>query len=440
MHIEAPSATIVHLRAVSLDAVQWYAVPTEEKPLGEHKHLMTIPKVKQAASDCTKITTTPERWPKYRRIKLPISDDLKKLYFDPEGDLVVNGHYLEEINEEFRHDRLPKASKQSAQPSDEHTGQQNTDLKALLERLVDNKIEVKKERELVKLRDLKNLFLINEYNGKANASQWMNQFIKECERLEISEAMRSEALRMFVGKNLNDWFLANAMKLQQDDWRGWKQSFTETYAKRGWSEIKDALLYQHYSGSLVDYANTKERKILEADREMPEKYRVIQIVIGLPAAVREEIDREKTTTFAELVAKLREQEDSVSWKKRTGRDRKQDDSKNWNREKKPDDSVASKLFVKKKPCEFCEMIGFKNNYHRLEDCKNKAKYAAAVKQSKSNDTGSSRSNREVHLNELVTAGLDDLNGGQKSGRRRDSSSSSSDSSSSSNQSGQSKNE
>lgn len=68
------------------------------------------------------------------------------------------------------------------------------------------------------LKSLKKcLFMVNDNNEKANATQWMIQFIKECERLEISEEMRSYALRMFIGKSLNDWYLSNTMKLQQSD-------------------------------------------------------------------------------------------------------------------------------------------------------------------------------------------------------------------------------
>ena len=414
LHIEAQSEAVVHLRAVSQDGIEWYALPEEEKPLGQHKHLMTITKVKQAANDCSKVTGSQPKWPKYRRIKLIVTELLKELYFDAEGDLVVNGHYLEAIVEEFRHDRLPKQSEQQQQPINQNSTAENSDLKMILERLLGDKIEAKKDRELVKLKDLKNLFMISEYDGKANAQQWLTQFIKECERLEISEPMRSEALKMFISKNLNDWYLGNTIKLAQSDWKGWKQSFTDTYSKKGWSEIRDAYRYQYYHGSLVDYANCKERKLLEADREMPEKYRVIQIVVGLPASVRDEIDREKTTTFADLVAKLREQEDSAKNKKH--RDRKRDDFRRPNHEKKsnedkPDPNVVADLFKKKKPCGFCEMIGFKNNFHRVEDCKNKTKYAEAVKQTKTKSYNSNKQqNKEVNLNELVGSG--------SSGRRR----------------------
>lgn len=423
LHIEAPSDSLVHLRAISGDGQLWFALPEDLKPIGVHKHLMTIAKVKQASADCVKITTTPPKWPKYRRIRVPITTELKPLFFDEEGDLCVYGRYPEELHGEFRHGRLTKEAVNNADQSSLNQSGLNAgsglDFKKLLERLIDDKAETKKEKELAKLKDIKNLFMVSEYDGRTNAAQWMNRFVKECERLEISDALRSEALRLFIGKNLNDWYQSNTIKLNQSDWSDWKKSFTDTYSKKGWSEIKEAYQFQYCSGSLIDYANTKERKLLEADRDMPEKYRVVQIVVGLPANVREKIDREKTTTFAELIAKLKEQNDPTEHKKH--RDWKRNNLVKHRQETKIDEKVAASLFVKKKPCEFCELIGFRNNFHRVEDCKNKAKYAAATRQTKPNSHNPQKTAREVNMNELAEPDTYDLNCCLDSSSSRDSS-------------------
>lgn len=422
LHIEARSETVVHLRAISEDGEQWFEVPAEEKPIGEHKHLMTLSKVKTAAADCVKITTNPPKWPKYRRIRVPITTELKPLYFDTEDDLCVAGHYPEAIHGEFRHDRMPK---QQEQPRGSNTNE-NTDLRNLLERLIGERAEASKDKELAKLKDIKNLFLISEYDGKSNATQWMTQFIKECERLEIGEPMRSEALKVFISRNLRDWYLSNVIKLDQADWSGWKKSFIETYSKSGWAEIREAFRLQYHSGSLIEYATSKERKLLETDREMPQKYRVIQIVLGLPANVQDKIDREKTTTFDELIKRLREQDEQADSPRY--RDWKRNQFNKPKGEQKIDENVARSLFVKKQPCGFCEMIGFKKNFHRLEDCKNKMKYAAAVKDSKAHANNSNRPPREVNLNEFA-AELCGLGSSQNGGRSRESSDSDSSSSS-----------
>lgn len=49
-----------------------------------------------------------------------------------------------------------------------------------------------------------------KFNGKnSNAETWLQIFVRECDRLEIEENQRVEALRLFLDGIATKWFLAN---------------------------------------------------------------------------------------------------------------------------------------------------------------------------------------------------------------------------------------
>ena len=390
LHLQAIERDVPGLLGVSIDGEQWFAVPNNLQALTKHTELVAIKKVTSAASACMQP-------PKYRRIKVPMTSKLLSTYFDEQFDFVIQENYLEEAGE-LRHSKLNQ-SKPPPEPVRD-AGEIQTLIKIMIEqRMQDDKDKIEKkeqkarEKKIVRLRDLQSLFVLSKYDGKANAIQWLAQFEEECTRLEIPDELKAEALKAFLEESLSDWYQSNVIKLGNASWTTWKEAFTDTYTARGWSEIRSAYGYRHVAGSMVDYANAKERKLLEIDKDMPEKYRVFLIVVNLPHEIQAKIDR-KTETFAALVAKLRECDDGYEKKKKGERSYK---NNRWERSDKKldvDKAVASKLFVEKKPCPFCEAIGFKNNFHRLEVCKNKQRYDETVKKKPPN-----KDRREVNWSE-----------------------------------------
>ena len=431
LHIQALAVDRPGLIALSLNGENWFEVPTAIRDIGSHDELMKVSKVASNANAVKQPPFKPDK-PKYRRIKIELTEEIRPFYLDAQFDFVINKEYLEETTEELRHDW--KAKKMSGTiglnaPNEEPRNDANdNDLGQLVRLLLSQKYEDdqkkeereqerKKEKEFCKLRDLKKLFHLSEYDGKANAGQWMDSFERECRRLEVPVVLNVEALKMFIGKPLTDWYEGNAIKLSGKDWTEWKQSFIETYTAKGWSEVRSALHFRHLGGSLLDFANAKERKLLEVDRNMPEKFRVWEIVCALPNKAQRKIDR-STETFAALVAKLRELDDAYDKRRKKedrpyaredrpfARERSSDDRKReWKRE--IDRDVAKNLFVVKKPCQFCEAIGFKNNFHPIDKCKNKMKYEEMKRTSKS-------VKQEVNLNEAEDSETD-LNSSQNSG-------------------------
>ena len=331
------------LSAISEDGCKWFSIPGDLQEIAGHSELMKLPKVKRAADDC-------EKSAKCLKIKVKQSDELKSVYYDQDGDLAYSGHNLEEFRQVEGRDSA---------------------LEELLKQLLINGSEDEKKKERIKMKDLKKLFLIEKYESKSNAVHWMERFEKECSRLDIADEWRSEALKLCIDDNLSDWFAGNTVKHERSDWKVWKKSFVDTYTNKGWSNIVSAHEFKYLGGSLIEYANAKERKLLDADKDMYEKLRVYLIICGMPAELACEFDGDPVT-FAGLINELKEIDKKVMNRKPGAKKRAAADE--------IDKRLAAKMFEKKKPCGFCEMIGYKGNFHRLEDCKNKAKYETAKRE------------------------------------------------------------
>lgn len=132
------------------------------------------------------------------------------------------------------------------------------------------------------------------------------------------------------------------------------------------------------TGTYKDYAIEKEKLLLQLDSNMTEAAVIDNIVIGLPLHVQDELNREELKSTNQLMAELsqftaRPQRSSFAGSK----------SANW-REERGKPKVAPKVFEKeKKPCTFCELIGYENFFHPLEKCRNRSKAEQLIKSPKS---------------------------------------------------------
>lgn len=377
LHLQRIDKNVVSLLAVSLDNVNWYAIPTGLDIVQMHKDIVSIKKVQSAIKACVNVDN-------YRRIAVKLEDKVFKLYCDDMSDLIFQDYILEELIEDFRPKKKTVQSNSNALdlPVNSKVDTTSKDIySAFFQNQITSLEEQLKIAKQIKVQDLKDKMLISEFNDNQNATQWMGKFESECVRLGISsDQIKVEGLRLFINPNLQDWYSGNLIKLKNDDWLKWKESFLESFRSKGWSCYRKAFNFRYISGSLSMYATRKECMILEVDQNMPELYRVVQIILGFPIEVQNKIDQSKTTTFNILITRLKELEDTFSFKKTEVVDKKIFDNKD----------LVGKNRV---PCSFCDAIGFKGNFHPLDKCKHKMKYDEMYK--------SRKSGKEVNVNDLV---------------------------------------
>ena len=136
----------------------------------------------------------------------------------------------------------------------------------------------------------------------------------------------------------------------------------ENYALKGWTQPKYAVNHKFIGGSLSEYAQRKLKLIAETDTSLPESWRIILVIAGLPDSISCKIDRDKIRTISELITKINQLDrpQKMSNKPHDKTDKKEilnnkDDKKRFN----PDH----------KPCRFCEKIGKPGRFHPESECK-----------------------------------------------------------------------
>ncbi len=140
-------------------------------------------------------------------------------------------------------------------------------------------------------------------------------------------------------------------------WEDWADAFLHTFADRGWTEVCNAFSFKYLTGSYADYAIRKLKLIVDADPELTEKSRVLQIVIGLPAHIREKINRKRVDTFCKLVTELNQFESVKPFVSDSSSKPRPETSRTF---------VTSRY----KPCSICEGLGRPNMYHPERLCYN----------------------------------------------------------------------
>lgn len=153
------------------------------------------------------------------------------------------------------------------------------------------------------------------------------------------------------------------MKLPDDNWSLWAESFLAVFGDRGWSKVSYAFAYKYISGSLVDYALKKERMIPEIEKGMTMTTRINLIVVGLPENIRNKLDKEEIRTTDQLFKQLGRYENGKQRKEVPKEERAQGPRKN----------IAKQS--EKKPCGICESLKLYNRFHPAEKCFNKDRRA-----------------------------------------------------------------
>lgn len=353
------------LTALSEDRQLWYNLPDEHKTLTSHKILCSKQIVKKAMKGIKPING-------FRKFCIPIDDELRKEYFDDYGNL----SYLNELLEESNFGNEPVADK-------------SNETEFFIKKIMELEAKLNSHSKS-KLQDIEKKFILEKFDKRQNAKDWLKKFEGECLRHGIfDDTNMIEALRYFISGSADDWYKANITKFGLDTWSDWKASFLTVFTGKSWKIVNTAHNYKYIGGSLIDYALAKERLCLEAEENTPTILRINMIVAGLPSQIQSKLDREEITTMEKLFKEIRKLDESIFIKPRyrnnsldkeiPNKTKNNIDTKTTSENQKSqhkEHSSNNKTFIQaekntKKPCFICEKLGFKNRYHPISECRNR---------------------------------------------------------------------
>lgn len=293
-----------------------YEVPDELKNANKHTAITS-------SATYAKIKNSLKKRNQTRKIWIPLTDELQKIYLDAGENVQFGDQYLEEISGETR---TTNNSNNKTEP--EH-------------------------KNLVKTAEK---FLLEKFSGRtANVNQWISEFEAECERFEIIQDTRKiEILKHLLEKQCIDWYTGMIIKFTvKSEWSLWKENFCATYGNKGWSSVKYAYTFRYQTGSLLEYATKKERLLLEVNKDIDSQTLINLIVMGLPDYVMDKIDKTLVTSTANLCNEIGKQEYAVN-------------KKNFTKSKK--NMFDNKYKLEKTSCKICEKLNKGVRYHPEEKC------------------------------------------------------------------------
>ncbi|KAL1493647.1 hypothetical protein ABEB36_009346 [Hypothenemus hampei] len=339
------------IAGISEDRFLWYRFSDEFCNIKQHKNLLSKTPIKSAIKSIKSINGT-------RKIAVKLDGNLKREYFDEDGNFCYKDFSLEEIEV-------------CSVRESENEIILTQKIKELESRLNTN--------NEIKIYEVEKKFVLGKFDKKQNSSEWFASYELECSRHKIIESSQKiEALKFFVIGSVEDWYKVNLTKIGLNNWSEWKKSFLNVFVDKGWTIVRRAYSYKYLNGSLIDYALAKERLCLEAERGSTEITRIQMIVFGLPLEVQVELDREEITTITKLFEELRKVEDLIKKNKILNNSNKKIEySKGKIDEGKK--KQQHQLENLKRPCQMCQTLGWPERYHSPTECRNKELYATKKK-------------------------------------------------------------
>lgn len=308
-----------------------YAIPESLQSAGYHKDI-----TKTTAYN--KVKNSLQKRYQVRKVWIAMTEELKAIYFDSDGNLQFGEQYLEEINQG-----------PSAVTYKTETG--------TLERLFEKLVESTQTNKQQSLKHIAEKFIIEKFTSKnSNANQWIDLFERECSRFDVTtEEQKIEMLRLFMDKSCADWYSSMIIKLTiNSEWSTWRDKFCETFANKGWNPVTYALLFKYKDGSLLDYAMRKEKLLLDMRRTIDTGTLIDLIASGLPEFILNKIDREILKDPVDLFNEVSKYEHLMNKKTFFT---KNNSFKNGS----------------KKPCKICEKLNKGTRYHPEDACWYKTK-------------------------------------------------------------------
>ncbi|XP_044743428.1 uncharacterized protein LOC123305702 [Chrysoperla carnea] len=347
VHLIRRSDEYFELAGLSEDKRLWFSLPDEHKNLYEHKVLSSKTTIKSAIAAIKPING-------FRKIGIKLDEDLKKEYFDEDGNLSYKNYPLQESVVLF--DVSEKLQEENF----------------LIKRIKELELKLN-DKDEIKLQNIEKKFVLDKYDKTQNPSEWFSKFESECDRNKIKSGTQMiEALRFFVAGSAKHWYEGNLKKFGLTNWSEWRNSFFSIFIDKGWTAVRKAYTYKYLGGSLIDYALTKENLCLEVESDSTMSSRINLIVMGLPSQVQDELDREDINTIKKLYNELRKLDGQYN--KRSKENKPYD---NRHEKTKLGESTKKKQIdiPLKKPCYMCEALGWKNRFHPSNECRNKILYA-----------------------------------------------------------------
>jgi len=304
-----------------------FILPDELQPAAQHSVLSSL-------SAFAKVTKSLTKRNQFRKIWIPVSEDIKQVYLDEEENLQFKDFFLEEVT------TTNVTTNESMQMTS-------------LEKLIEKLIETNKKSDEKSVDKIAKEININKFNNKTqNASQWMNEFEEECNRFNIlQDEKKIKLLKFFIDKACIDWYECMLIKLTiNSNWLEWRKKFCDTFANKGWNPIRYAINFKYQTGSLIEYALKKEKLLLETRKEIDVGTLIDLIAVGLPNSVSDKIDRNTLVETEDLYNELGKLE-HMTYKKT-------DSLKKVNEQ-------GHKIKI---PCTLCKEKLNKVRFHPMENC------------------------------------------------------------------------
>lgn len=321
-------SNVLAITSISTEEGKCYVLPDEQKPVIHHTYIAKM-------NTFSKIKNSLKKRHQSRKIWIKLDADLKNTYTDEEGNMQFMEQYLEEMSIE--------------KPIDK-----DGSLQKILQKLIET--TTKKENQH-NLKHISEKFIIEKFTTKnPNATQWIENFEKECERFNITkDETKIDVLRLFLEKSCLDWYNSMLIKLTvNSEWNEWKNKFLETFKNRGWDVVTYAFAFRYKEGLLIDYAIKKERLLLDINKMIDTKTMIDLIATGLPGFVLNKLNRDELISTTDLFNEIRKYESMVY--------------------KKNSNTTKNSTFLnknktnEKKPCKTCESLDKGIRYHPEESC------------------------------------------------------------------------
>ena len=377
VHIRKIQKNQYHIIAVSNDRTIWYEIPEEERDLNNH------PQIKENNIITNSIKTI-KKIGGFRKLGITFNSKLKEEYTDSEGNFSQYDEYEEEKED---------ISKNEDRKTED-----------LLKKLMN--LGIKPERKL-DISEIERDFSIKKFNGRKNATRWLENFENQCEQFKMNDTEdKVTILKLFIEENIINWYNRTLTKISKTDWKEWKNSFLLTYGDENWDSIREAYNFKYIGGSIIDFIYRKEYLLLEADKEMPEKYRMFQIIFSLPIEIQNKLNSSKISTIDQLIKEIKpinneyiRRKDLEDNKRKIYNGTMKKVEKNYFKRTIPEENrqktyketmkkVQINPFQEKKPCRICEGLGFNGRYHPIQRCRNKQKdfnHINAIEENNSTD-------------------------------------------------------
>lgn len=195
VHIVKRSETAFDVVGLSSDKITWYTVPDQFKDLGRHEVLSSLTTIVRNCESISRVNG-------FRKVCLKFSDELKLMYLDEDDNFCLNSEiYLEEY--------MDGENVKNVSLNDSTT----SDSVYLIKRIKDLENKLMSRSEM-SLSELQRKMMIDKFEQKCDAAEWITTFEKECLRLEIKEGFRMiELLRLFIDDKVKEWYFFKFIKV-----------------------------------------------------------------------------------------------------------------------------------------------------------------------------------------------------------------------------------